>query len=182
MQKSGFALGIMLVLSGCGHFSPFEPYREVTCFSGARVSLAEAIDRARGGGGRVLDADYRIDEELACLVGEPGAYDITIYQDGRISEVSVNARTGEIGPREPAGVMTALLGEHPFPGSHADMVPMIPRLKIIMPQAIQIAEREGGKAMVAWIEEREGRAGYTVKLVAEGRVRETWIDGETPVS
>ncbi len=182
MQKTGIAFCGLLILAGCGHVGPFEPYREVTCFSTARISLTEAINKARGGMGRVLDADYRIDEELGCLVGDPGTYDITIYQDGRISDVTVNARTGEIGPREPAGVMTALIGGHPFVGSHSDMVPLVPRLKLNMPEAIEIAERQGGKAMVAWIEERNGKAGYTVKLAYEGRVRETFIDGETPAT
>jgi uncharacterized membrane protein YkoI len=182
MRKASFAIGVLLVLAGCGHFAHFEPYREVTCFAAARVSLAEAIEKARGGEGRVLDADYRLDDELGCIQDDPGTYDISIYQDGRISDVSVNARTGEIGPRVPEGVMTALIGGHPFVGSHADMVALIPRLKIIMPQAIAIAERQGGKAMVAWIDEQNGKAGYTVKLVIEGRVRGTFVDGETPAA
>jgi uncharacterized membrane protein YkoI len=182
MKKTGFIIGIFLVLAGCEHIGDLEPYREVSCFSAARVSLTEAINRARGGMGRILDANYRLDDEFGCILNDPGTYDITVYQDGRISQVSVNARTGEIGPREPAGVMTALLRGEAFPGSHAEMVPLVPRLKINMPQAIEIAERQGGKAMVAWIEEKNGKAGYTVKLVTEGHVRGTWVDAETPAT
>jgi hypothetical protein len=47
-----------------------------------------------------------------------------------------------------------------------------------MLQAIGIAERQGGKAMVAWVEAKDGKSGYTVKLVERGRVRVTWVDGE----
>jgi hypothetical protein len=58
------------------------------------------------------------------------------------------------------------------------MVRIVPRLGIDISQAIGIAEQQGGKAMVAWVEAKNGRAGYTVKLVERGRVRVTWVDGE----
>ena len=74
--------------------------------------------------------------------------------------------------------MNALFGGSPFEGSPVDMARMVPRLGIDISQAIDMAERGGGKAMVAWIEARNGRAGYTIKLVESGRIRETWIDGE----
>jgi uncharacterized membrane protein YkoI len=169
---------IFLFLTGCEHFGIFEPSREVVCLEAAPVSLTDALITARAGNGRVLDADYRLDQELGCLQNDPGVYDITVFQDGRISAISVNARTGAVGPREPADVVTSLIGGSPFPGSHAEMVALVPRLKIIMPQAIEAAQKQGGKAMVAWIEVRNGRAGYTVKLVQQGRIHETWIDGE----
>lgn len=176
------AVVAILAIAGCEHSGIFEPFREVSCFEAAKVSLMEAINIARAGTGRVLDADYRQDEEMGCLQNEPGVYDITILLDGRISMVSVNAGTGAIGPREQASVMTAIIGSTPFPGSHAEMVAFVPRLGINMPEAIEAAEKQGGKAMVAWIEARNGRAGYTVKLVQQGRVRETWIDGERRTS
>ena len=98
---------------------------------------------------------------------------------GKIDVVSVDARSRQIGPRIEAGVMTALLGGGgQFEGSHANMVREVPKLGITMQQAIDIAEREGGRAMVAWVEAKGGRAGYTIKLVDRGRVRVTWLDGE----
>jgi uncharacterized membrane protein YkoI len=172
------AAAALLGLGGCEHLGVFEPFREVACFEAAKVSLKDAIATAEAGDGRALDADYRQDEEMGCLQNDPGAYDITLLTGGRISTVSVDARTRAIGPREESGVMTALLGASPFPGSPADMARMVPRLGIDISQAIDIAEQQGGKAMVAWIEEKNGKAGYTVKLVERGRVRETWIDGE----
>jgi uncharacterized membrane protein YkoI len=172
-----FVAVALLGLAGCEHLGVFEPYREVSCFQAARVSLKTAIDTAKTDGGTVLDADYRQDEEMGCLQNDPGVYDVTLFAGGRIVTVSVNARTGQTGPRQEQPVMTALLG-NPVPGSAADQARMVPRLAIDISQAIDRAEAQGGKAMVAWIEANNGRAGYTVKLVERGRVRETWIDGE----
>jgi uncharacterized membrane protein YkoI len=165
-------------LAGCEHSGVFEPFREVSCFEAARVSLKDAIAAAEGGDARAIDADYRLDEEMGCLTGDPGVYDITLLAGSRIITVSVDARTRTVGPREESGVMNALFGGSPFEGSPVDMARMVPRLGIDISQAIDTAEKDGGKAMVAWIEAKNGRAGYTVKLVERGRIRETWIDGE----
>jgi uncharacterized membrane protein YkoI len=165
-------------LAACEHSGVFEPFREVSCFEAARVSLKDAIASAEGGDGRAIDADYRLDEEMGCLTGDPGVYDITLLAGGRISTVSVDARTRQVGPREASGAMNALFGGSPFEGSPVDMARMVPRLGIDISQAVELAEKDGGKAMVAWVEAKNGRAGYTVKLVERGRIRETWIDGE----
>lgn len=172
------AAAALLGITGCEHLGVFEPFREVACFEAARVSLKDAIAAGEAGNGRAIDADYRQDEEMGCLQNDPGVYDITLLTGGRISTVSVDARTRAVGPREEAGVMTALLGASPFPGSPAEMTRIVPRLGIGISQAIDIAERQGGKAMVAWVEEKNRRAGYTVKLVERGQVHETWVDGE----
>jgi uncharacterized membrane protein YkoI len=169
----------LLGLAGCAeHLGIFEPLREVACFQAARVSLGDAIATAEGGNGRAIDADYRQDEEMGCLQNDPGVYDITLLAGNRIEVVSVDARTRQVGPRESAGVLSALLSGERFEGSPSDMVRIVPRLGIDMNQAIGIAEQQGGKAMVAWVEAKNGRAGYTVKLVERGRVRVTWVDGE----
>ena len=173
-----FLAAALFGLAGCGHLGEFEPFREVACFEAARVSLKDAIAVAEAGEGKAIDADYRQDEEMGCLQNDPGAYDITLLAGGRINTVSVDARTRTIGPRVEAGVMNALLGGARFEGSSADMARMVPRLGIDISQAIDIAERQGGKAMVAWIEEKNGKAGYTVKLVERGRINVTWVDGE----
>ena len=52
----------------------------------------------------------------------------------------------------------------------------LPRPSLDMPQAIDVAEKQGGKAMAIWIEGKNDRPGYTVKLVDKGRVNVTWID------
>lgn len=161
---------------GCEHVGEFEPFREVACFEAAKISLREAIAAAEAEGGRTLDADYRQDEEMGCLRGNAGVYDVTLYAGGKISVVSVDAGSGRVGPREEASVMNALLAGGRFEGSPADMVRTIPKLSVPIDRAIDIAEQQGGKAMVMWIEETNGRPGYTVKLVEGGRVRVTWVD------
>jgi uncharacterized membrane protein YkoI len=170
-------VAVALGLGACGHIGAFEPFREVSCFQAARISLKDAIAAAEANGGRTLDADYRQDEEMGCLQGDPGSYDVTLLQGGRIDVVSVDARSGRVGPHEEAPVLSALLGGQRFEGSPSDMVRIIPMLSTTIGQAIDVAERQGGRAMVAWIEEQNGRPGYTIKLVERGRVRVTWING-----
>jgi uncharacterized membrane protein YkoI len=167
----------MLGIGGCGHLGVFEPAREVQCFEAAKVSLKDAIAAAEARGGKVLDADYRQDEELGCLRNNPGVYDITLLVDGKISVVSVNARSGDVGPREEESVMNFLFGGARFEGSPVDMARAMPGMSIDISQAIDIAEEQGGRAMVTWIERKDGKPGYTVKLVQRGRVHKTWIPG-----
>jgi len=134
---------------------------------------------AEAGGGKALDVDYRETRELGCLQDDPGAYAVTLLTAGRISAVSVNAGSGQVGPREEQGVMNALMsGGVRFEGSAADMARMAPSLAIDISQAVDIAEREGGKTLSAWIEAQNGRPGYTVKVVQNSRVRVTWVAGE----
>lgn len=168
----------LIGVGGCEHAGVFEPYREVTCVQRARVSLKDAVAAAEVGGGRTLDADYRQHEELGCLRSNPGAYDITLFAGETISVVSVDADSGRVGPQERATVMDAIFhgGQH-FEGSPADMARMIPSLSLGISQAIEVAETRGGKAMSAWIEAKDGKPGYTVKVVEAGGVRLTWVDG-----
>ena len=168
-------------LAGCEHIGIFEPAREVECLQRARFSLKEAVAAAEATGGKALDADYREDQELGCLRNQPGFYAVTLLNAGRISVVSVNASTGQMGPREEQGVMNALMsGGARFEGSAADMARMSPNLAIGISQAVDIAERQGGKTLSAWIEPQNGRPGYTVKVVQNSRVRVTWIAGDRP--
>jgi uncharacterized membrane protein YkoI len=167
----------LIGMTACEHVGIFEPFREVECLQRAKVSLKEAIATAESSGGKALDADFREDEEMGCLGDNPGAYDITFLAGETISVVSVNARSGVLGPREDASVMNVLFGSARFEGSSVDMARSVPALGIGISQAITIAERQGGKAMSAWIEAKDGMAGYTVKVVKNGRVRVTWVDG-----
>lgn len=176
---ASIVIALSLGNGGCAeHLGEFEPFREVACFEGAAISLKDAIAAAEAGDGRAIDADYRQDEEMGCLEGVPGAYDVTLLMGGRISVVSVDAKSRQIGPRAEAGALNALLGGGSFEGSPSNMVPLVPRLRIDMSQAIDLAEQQGGKAMVAWVEAKNGKAGYTIKLVQRGRVRVIWMDGE----
>jgi hypothetical protein len=121
------AASALLGVAGCaGHLGEFEPFRKVACFEAARVSLNDAIAVAEEQGGNAIDADYRQDEEMGCLQNNPGVYDITLLVSGRITVVSVDARSRQVGPRQEAGVMNALLGGERFEGSPADMARMGP--------------------------------------------------------
>ena len=173
------ALVALMSTAACEHVGVFEPAREVECLGRARVSLKQAVAAAEAAGGTALDADYREERELGCLRNEPGAYDITLVTGGRISVVSVNAGSGQVGPREEQGVMNALMsGGIRFEGSAADMARMAPGMSVDLSQAVDIAEQQGGKTISVWIEAQNGQPGYTVKVVQNGRVRVTWIAGD----
>jgi len=182
MGRAGSLAVVLLALMGtaaCEHVGVFEPAREVECLARARVSLKQAVAAAEATGGKALDADYREDRELGCLRNEPGAYDITLVAGGRISVVSVNAGSGQVGPREEQGVMNAVMsGGVRFEGSAADMARLAPGMGVDLSQAVDIAERQGGKTMSVWIEAQGGRPGYAVKVAQNGRVRVTWIAGD----
>ena len=175
-----FILAVLALtgLTGCEHVGVFEPFREVECIQRARISITEAIAVAQADGGKVLEADYRQDDEMGCLRGNPGQYDITLLQDGRIAALSVDAESGRAGPRSDQNVMNALLrAGNRFEGSPADMARMMPDMEIGMSQAIGTAQKDGGIALSAWIEAKDGEPGYTVKVVENGRVRVTWVAG-----
>ena len=171
------AMFVALGIVGCGHLGEFEPFREVSCVDAAKISLKDAITAAEGAGGKVLDADYRQDDEMGCIKGDAGVYDVTLLSKATIEVVSVDARSGEVGPRANASVMNALLAGGRFEGSPANMARVVPKLSMRAAEAIDIAERQGGKAMVAWIDEKDGHPGYVVKLVQRGRVHVVWVDG-----
>jgi uncharacterized membrane protein YkoI len=177
--RSAIPLSIFIAVGvvGCGHVGGFEPFREVSCFGGAKISLKEAVAAAEATGGRTLDADYRQDDEMGCIRGNAGVYDVTLISGGTIGVVSVDAASGEVGPAVNAGVMNALLQDARFEGSHAAMGRVVPKLSMRAIEAIDIAEQQGGKAMVAWIDEKNGHPGYVVKLVQQGRVHVAWVAG-----
>ena len=180
-RPQNFVIGVaLIVLSGCEHVGVFEPLREVECVQRAQVSLKSAVEAAETEGGSVLDADYRLDDELGCIRGEPGTYDITLLKNGKVDVLSVDARSASVGSHEDANVMNALLNSRTyFQGSysHADMARMRPNMSVTMAQAIDIAEKPGGKAMSAWVEATGGKPGFKIKVVERGRVRETWVPG-----
>jgi uncharacterized membrane protein YkoI len=185
MTRTGLLAPLFVValmgIAGCEHMGVFEPFREVECLERASVSLEDAIAAAEASGGKALDADYREEEEMGCLTNNPGVYDITLFADGKINSVSVDARSRQVGPREEESVMNQIFsGGGRFEGSPVDMAHMLPSLAIDISQAISIAKRQGGKAMSAWIEAKDGKLGYTVKIVQNGRVQVTWVEGEKP--
>ena len=184
MRSHPFAIvGLLLALTGltaCEHVGVFEPFREVECLERARVSLKDAITAAEARGGIVLDSNFREDEEMGCLNNNPGAYDVTMLGGTQLFVVSVDANTGSVGPRQPANVLTALMGGGPrFEGSPSEMARIAPAMTTTISQAVDSAQQDGGRAMAAWVEAKNGKPGYTVKVVKNGRVQVTWVDANS---
>ena len=157
-----------------------EPYREVSCFEAAKVSLRDAVEAAEIEGGRAIDAAYREVREMGCLERDAGYYDVTVLIDGKLPLVSVDAASEQIVPRKEQGFEREIGGqffERLFEGSPEKHAAAASRMTVHLHQAIDKAEKDGGKAMEARAEEKDGHAGYTLKLVDHGKLRLTWVDG-----
>ena len=170
-----------LATGGCAYdLTEVEPYREVACFEGAKVSLRDAVEAAELEGGRAIDAAYRQVREMGCLERDAGYYDVTVLIDGKLSFVSVDAASEQIIARKQQGFARDIGGqffERLFEGSPEKHASAAARMQVHLHQAIDTAEKDGGKAMEARAEEKGGRAGYALKLVDHGKLRVTWVDG-----
>ena len=168
-------------VAGCAYdLTEVEPYREVACFEGAKVSLRDAVEAAEIEGGRAIDAAYREVREMGCLERDAGYYDVTVLIDGKLSQVSVDAASEQIVPRKAQGFGREIGGqffERLFEGSPEKHAAAAARMTVHLHQAIDKAEKDGGKVMEARADEKGGRAGYTLKLVDHGKLRVTWVDG-----
>jgi hypothetical protein len=168
----------LLVVSGC---AGIEPFRNVACFEAAKVSLKSAVALAEQQGGQAIDAAYRQDRELGCLQMDPGVYDVTLLSGNDLRVVSVDAKSGEVGSRKTDdskpdfGIHDVL--EKVATGGRAPKPDIVPELAITITQATDIAERDGGKAMVAWADTNDSEPGYRVKLVENGKTRTAWVGG-----
>jgi hypothetical protein len=161
-----------------------EPFREVSCFEAAKISLHDAVKAAEIEGGLAMDAAYRQTEEMGCLEGNAGYYDVTVLVNGRIVPVSVDAKSQQIQPHLDQGFARDVMGqyiERLAEGGTAQRIPVARQEKLPLSEAIAIAERSGGKAMEARVQAQAGKPGYAVKLVDHGKLRMDWIDGaKTP--
>ena len=171
----------LLGFSGCAvDLTEVEPYREVSCFAAARVSLRDAVEAAEIEGGKAIDAAYRQVREMGCLEADAGYYDVTVLIGGQLSLVSIDAASEQINPRREQGFGREVGGqffERLFEGSPQSRIPVAERVKMHLHDAISLAEKDGGKAMEARVEEKGGKPGYTIKLVDRGKLRLTWVDG-----
>jgi hypothetical protein len=179
--RSAASVIAVVAIAACAiNPTEIEPAREVSCFAAARVSLSDAIYSAEIEGGKAIDAAYRQDEEMGCVRGEPGYYDVTVLFDGKLSLVSVDAGSKQVGPRLEPGFMRELTGqfaERVFEGTSESRVPIAQRLKLPLLEAVATAEKGGGKAMEARADMNAGKIGYWVKLVDKGQLRLAWVDG-----
>jgi hypothetical protein len=104
-------LSILIGTGGCA-LNPLEiePFREVSCFEAAKVSLHDAVEVAQIEGGMAIDAAYRQTQEMGCLEGNAGYYHVTIPLGEKLVPVSVDARSQQIQPRMEQGVVRDVMG------------------------------------------------------------------------
>ena len=170
-------LAPLVGLAGCQHEAPISMPMEIACFQAVRVSLKDAILTAEEQvGGRAIDASYRRNAMWGCAQDAPGVYDVTVAAHGQVRTVTVHARSREMGEPEANATTLALLGGHTNSGLHFAQ----PASDLIsLSQAIEIAERHGGKAIAAWIENLPGKTGYRVELVHRGQTNLIWVNSKS---
>jgi len=174
------ALIVALAAAGCGTFGHVEPYRDVVCFGRAKISLSDAIEAAgKANRGPVIDAEYNIAEEMGCERGNPGRYDLTLIEDGRLDRVSVDAGTGQLGPlfhkKGPSGLMSFDTPAWPRSEMRAG-ARNIAKAPITLLAAIAATKATGFNAMAAHVTTVNGKTDYAIELVEAGRVRMVYVD------
>lgn len=171
-----------VAICGCAlNPTEIEPFREVSCFQAAKISLKDAIEAAERNGGTAIGGDYIQDREMGCIVGDPGYYEVTLLSGPKLTIVNVDARSKRVGPPVDEATTRGLLSGdileklvEPSPTMRASVVP---KVSITLLEAIAIAEMGGGKAMEADIEMNGAKPGYTIKLVEKGKLHMTWVNG-----
>jgi hypothetical protein len=118
---------------------------------------------------------------MACLVGQPAYYEVTLISEGRLSFASVNARSNEIESYRSHRTIFERIDQ--FFGTIVEGDPetkasLSRSVSVSLRDAIAIAEKSGGKAMKANIK-KGTKVGYTVKFVEHSKLRVAWVDGET---
>ena len=180
-----FAIGFCLVLGGCGTGSRHvEPFRDVSCLGRAPVSLADAIAGAETSlHQNVVDAEYNIESEMACIEGDPGHYDITFYDNGELKRATVDARSGEVGPRHYESFLRRVfeldvLSDWP----EAEMRrggPAMRDARTTIQDAVRLAETTGGKALAAHVKTEREKTTYVIELVNGGRIGLVFVDPQS---
>jgi hypothetical protein len=176
------ALGIVAALGGCATSSQHvEPYRDVSCFQRAQISLAQAIATAEQEEGQMaIDAEYNCAAELDCVRGNPGQYRIAFLSDGRLKYVGVCPATGRIqNPVEKGALRRILDLDFVFDWPESEMRksgPIAQKAPVRIGEAVAIAEGSGGKAMAAHVKSAGSSASYVIELVDQGKLRVVSVD------
>ena len=161
-----------------------EPYRDVACLGRAPVRLADAIAAAEASLHQtVIDAEYNIESEMACIEGDPGHYDITFYDNGRLERATVDARTGEIGPGHYERFVRRLfeldvLSDWPESEMRRGGRAMREAQTTIR-EAVHLAETTGGRALAAHVKTEKDRTTYVIEVVNGGRVGLVSVDPQS---
>jgi len=176
---------LFLAIAGCASgFSHIEPYRDVSCFGRAKVSLLNAILAAESfRGERAVDGEFNITREMACLSGDPGHYDIVFYHEGELRRATVDAETGAVGPAHEESAFTKLIRmDFLSDWSPAEMLAggqASADANVTLRAAIAIAESRDGRAMAAHVMTMNGETFYVVEIVGAGGLQLVHVDLET---
>jgi uncharacterized membrane protein YkoI len=177
--------GLLLGIASCTTASfHIEPFRDVSCFGRAPVTLLNAILAAESfRGERTIDGEYNITREMACLTGDPGHYDITFFRDGELRRATVDAETGAVGPAHEESVFTKLVRlDFLSDWSQSEMVAggqAAAEANVTLRAAIAIAEVRDGRAMAAHVMTMDGETHYVVEIVGPSGLQLVQVDSET---
>lgn len=179
------AIGCCFLLGACatgsGHV---EPYRDVSCLGRAPVTLADAIAAAEASlHQEVIDAEYNIESEMACIEGDPGHYDITLYDNGELKRATVDARSGEVGPGHYESFLRRvfeldILSDWPEAEMRRGGRAMR-EAQMTIQEAVRLAETKGGRALAVHVKSEKQKTTYVIELVNRGRVNLVSVDPQS---
>jgi len=176
------AIGCLLALTGCAT-GPYhiEPYRDVSCLGHAAIPLSDAITAAETSlGQKVVDAEYNIDNEMACIEGDPGHYDITFYDNGGLKRATVDAGSGKVGPGHKESLVHRLI--------ELDILSDWPESEMLKGgraavgaqttahEAVRLAAATGGQALAVNVRTESQKTMYVVEVVKVGHISLVSVD------
>lgn len=158
-----------------------ESQADLTAFSHAKVSLAEAVRTVQmDTGGIVTSAWFHTTPVVgpkppygpAAVDGQVDGYLLSYIAGGSMNVSYVNPQTGhtfQTATTGTAGYNPAGIGEAEYLG----LMHTAPDL----PQAIKMAQqRAGGQAIDAVLMRQDGKLGYRVGVVHDGTISHEWVD------
>jgi hypothetical protein len=179
------AIGLCFVLGACATGPRHvEPFRDVSCLGRAPVGLADAIAAAETSlDQKVVDAEYNIESEMACIEGDPGHYDITFYDNGALKRATVDARSREVGPGHYETFLRRLfeldvLSDWPESEMRRGG-PAMREARTTIQDAVRIADTTVGKALAVHFIFYKEKTTYVIELVNGGRVSLVFVDPQS---
>jgi uncharacterized membrane protein YkoI len=148
------------------------------------VTLADAIAAAETSlRQKVVDAEYNIESEMACIEGDPGHYDITFYDNGTLKRATVDARSGGVGPGHYETFLRRvfeldILSDWPEAEMRRGGRTMREAQTTIQ-EAVRLAETKGGKALAAHMKTEKEKTTYVIELVNQGRIGLVSVDPQS---
>ncbi len=126
----------------------------------AKVSMSDAIMAAQSSdGGKAIYAKYRTSNGA-------GKYEVVVVANGKTDTMEVDPSTGEAvkAKRDKAGK------------TDKDGMNTIESAQTGLAQAIQAAEKQGGRALEAELDTKKGATAYEVKVANGDKTDTVWVD------